>query len=37
MALHRPDLKMMGDNSFMNIMPSPKAIEVALTAAAGGK
>jgi len=37
MAVHYPDLKMMGDNSFMNIMPSPKAIEVALTAAAGGK
>jgi len=37
MALHRPDLKMMGSNSFMNIMPSPKAIEVALKAAAGGK
>jgi len=37
MAVHYPDLKMMGQNSFMNIMPSPKAIEVALTAAAGGK
>jgi len=37
MAVHFPDLKMMGQNSFMNIMPSPKAIEVALTAAAGGK
>ena len=37
MALHRPDLKMMGDNSFMKIMPSPKAIETALKAAAGGK
>lgn len=37
MAVHYPDLKMMGDNSFMNIMPSPKATEVALTAAAGGK
>jgi len=37
MALHRPDLKMMGKNSFMNIMPSPKAVEVALTAVAGGK
>jgi hypothetical protein len=36
-AVHSPDLKMMGQNSFMNIMPSPKAIEVALTAAAGGK
>ena len=37
MALHYPDLKMMGQNSFMNIRPSPKAIDVALTAAAGGK
>ncbi len=37
MALHRPDLKMMGQNSFMNIMPSPKAVGVALKAAAGGK
>jgi len=37
MAAHYPDLKMMGQNSFMNIMPSPKATEVALTAAAGGK
>ncbi|TCK17406.1 hypothetical protein DFR30_0636 [Thiogranum longum] len=37
MALHRPDLKMMGSNSFMNIMPSPKAVEKALRAAAGGK
>ncbi len=37
MALHRPDLKMMGQNSFMNIMPSPKAVENALKAAAGGK
>ena len=37
MAVHYPDLKMMGQNSFMNIMPSPKATEVALTAAAGGK
>jgi hypothetical protein len=36
MALHRPDLKMMGKNSFMNIMPSPKAIQKALTAVAGG-
>ncbi len=36
MAVHYPDLKMMGDNSFMNIMPSPKAIESALKAVAGG-
>jgi len=37
MAVHYPDLKMMGKNSFMNIMPSPGAIQKALTAAAGGK
>jgi len=37
MAVHYPDLKMMGKNSFMNIMPSPNAIQTALTAAAGGK
>lgn len=37
MAVHYPDLKMMGQNSFMNIMPSPNAIQTALTAAAGGK
>ena len=36
MAVHYPDLKMMGQNSFMNIMPSPSAIQKALTAAAGG-
>ncbi len=30
MAMHRPDLKMMGKNSFMNIMSSPKAIGKAL-------
>ncbi len=36
MAMHRPDLKMMGKNSFMNIMSSPKAIGKALEAAAGG-
>ncbi|UCE77674.1 MAG: hypothetical protein JSU62_05760, partial [Gammaproteobacteria bacterium] len=36
MAVHYPDLKMMGKNSFMNIMPSPNAIQKALTAAAGG-
>jgi hypothetical protein len=36
MAVHYPDLKMMGSNSFMNIMPSPNAIQKALTAAAGG-
>jgi hypothetical protein len=37
MALHYPDLKMIGKNSFMQIMPSPKANETALRAAAGGK
>jgi uncharacterized protein (DUF302 family) len=37
MAVHYPDLKMMGSNSFMNIMPSPNAIQKALTAAAGGE
>jgi hypothetical protein len=36
MAVHYPDLKMMGQNSFMNIMPSPGAIQKALTEAAGG-
>ncbi|MFZ0468274.1 MAG: hypothetical protein WAL92_05090 [Thiogranum sp.] len=36
MAVHYPDLKMMGSNSFMNIMPSPSAIQKALTAVAGG-
>lgn len=36
MAVHYPDLKMMGANSFMNIMPSPNAIQKALAAAAGG-
>ncbi len=36
MAMHRPDLKMMGKNSFMNIMSSPKAIGKALETAAGG-
>lgn len=36
MAVHYPDLKMMGSNSFMNIMPSPNAIQKALTAVAGG-
>jgi len=36
MAVSYPDLKMMGSNSFMNIMPSPGAIQKALTAVAGG-
>ncbi|HED18450.1 MAG TPA: hypothetical protein ENI74_02985 [Gammaproteobacteria bacterium] len=37
MALHFPDLKMMGKNSFMNLMPSPKAEGLAMEAVAGGK
>jgi len=37
MAVHYPDLKMMGSNSFMNIMPSPNAIRKAFVAVAGGK
>ena len=36
-AINFPDLSMMGDNSFMNIMPSPDAIKDALTKAAGGE
>jgi len=35
-AMDFPDLSMMGDHSFMNIMPSPDAIEAALTKAVGG-
>lgn len=35
-AVHYPDLKMMGANSFMNVMPSPEAIRKALTEAVGG-
>ncbi len=35
MALHYPDLKMVGENSFMNIMPSPNAIFKAFKAVAG--
>lgn len=37
MAVHFPDLKMMGNNSFMKLMPSPEAIRKALTEAVGGK
>jgi hypothetical protein len=33
-AINFPDLSMIGDNSFMNIMKSPDAIEAALSAAA---
>ncbi|GAB6042139.1 hypothetical protein [Endothiovibrio diazotrophicus] len=36
-AIDFPDLSMMGDNSFMNIMGSPDAIRKALAAAAGAK
>jgi hypothetical protein len=36
MALHFPDLSMMGDNSFMQLRRSPAAVEAALTLAAGG-
>lgn len=36
-AINFPDLSMMGSNSFMNIMPTPKAIRKALTAVAGGE
>jgi hypothetical protein len=35
-ALDFPDLKMVGQNSFMKIMESPEAIRKALVAAAGG-
>jgi len=37
MALHFPDLKMMGENSFMNIMPSPKAVGAAMESVSSGK
>ncbi|MCO6046769.1 hypothetical protein NG895_22965 [Aeoliella sp. ICT_H6.2] len=37
MAVHYPDLKMMGANSFMKLRPSPAAIEVALKQVAGGR
>ena len=36
-AINFPDLSMMGDNSFMNIMASPEQIRAALTDAAGGE
>jgi hypothetical protein len=36
-AINFPDLSMMGDHSFMNIMATPDAIKNALTVAAGGK
>jgi hypothetical protein len=37
MAVHFPDLKMMGQNSFMKLMKSPDAIHKALTETVGGK
>ncbi|MDH5784901.1 MAG: hypothetical protein OEZ16_04735 [Chromatiales bacterium] len=36
-AINFPDLSMMGDNSFMNIVESPEAIKKALTKIAGGE
>ena len=36
-AVDFPDLSMMGDNSFMNIVESPEAIKKALTRTAGGQ
>jgi len=36
-AINFPDLSMMGDNSFMNIVESPEAIKKALTQVAGGE
>lgn len=36
-AVNFPDLAMMGDNSFMNIMETPKAVEKLLTKASGAK
>lgn len=36
-AINFPDLSMMGQHSFMNIMDSPHAIEGALIQAAGGE
>ena len=35
-AINFPDLAMMGDNSFMNIMGAPDAITAALRKIAGG-
>ena len=36
MAVQYPDLKMMGKNSFMKLMPSPNAIQAAFREVAGG-
>lgn len=36
-AINFPDLSMMGDNSFMNIVESPEAIKKALAKVAGGE
>jgi hypothetical protein len=37
MAVHFPDLKMMGAASFMTLMPSPGAIETVLNNTMNGK
>lgn len=37
MAVHYPDLRMMGEHSFMTLMSSPTAIQNSLTVAVGGK
>ncbi len=36
-AINFPDLKMMGDNSFMNIMETPDAVKQVLSTASGAK
>lgn len=36
-AINFPDLKMIGDNSFLKIMPTPNALAKTLTLSAGGK
>jgi uncharacterized protein (DUF302 family) len=36
LPVHFPDLKLVGSHSFMSIMPSPRAVQRALTAVAGG-
>jgi hypothetical protein len=37
MAVHFPQMKMMGSNSFMTLMPSPDAIHKALARTVGGE
>ncbi len=37
MAVNFPSLRMMGSNSFMTLMPSPEAVQNALTKAVGGR